>query len=82
MRGCSAGAAVAGAWWCAVVQRCTGLLTSLGRPFALHRTLDPSLLDPTPPRLGHIPRVEHAQLPEPLHGFCRYVCIGMIDRYR
>ena len=44
---------------CLAVRRCTGLLTCLGRPFALDRTLHLSLFDLIPPCLSNVPWIQH-----------------------
>ena len=41
------------------VRRCTALLTCLGRPGVLDLTLGLSQLDPIPPCLSDVSRVEH-----------------------
>ena len=41
------------------VRRCTAPLTCLGRPCALDLTLGLSQLDPIPPCLSDVSRVEH-----------------------
>eukprot|EP00964_Phaeocystis_antarctica_P093286 scaffold60149_cov29-Phaeocystis_antarctica.AAC.1 len=61
-------AAVAAVRWCRCggahagvrggVRQCTGLLTCLGRPFVLGRTLDLRLLDPIPPCLRDVSGVK------------------------